>query len=128
MNPPIKYIENFVEEPDKVLEILQKELDWEHRDAPREEYYQNDFDKPYTYGQGRGQRTYLPRPYHPEVLKIREKLEKELSCKFEVCFLNKYKDQHDFLGFQKERNCSNSFLCRKGINCLCSSRITIRGI
>jgi len=99
MEPPITYIPNFVEEPNKVLEILQKELDWERRETtPRSEFYSNDFEKPYTYGKGKGVRTYLPKPYHPEVLKIRNKLEKELNCKFEVCFLNRYLNQSDQLG------------------------------
>ncbi len=104
MEPPIKYIKDFVDEPNRVLEILQKELDWEHRDAPRYEVYMNDFDKPYTYGRDKGQRTYLPKPYHAEVLKIREKLEKELNCKFEVCFLNQYKDQTHHLGFHADNS------------------------
>jgi alkylated DNA repair dioxygenase AlkB len=101
--PPITYIPGFVSEPNKVLERLQKELDWERRaDAPRSEYYCNDFTEPYTYGNGTGRRTYYPRPYHPEVLAIRQKLEEVCGCKFEVCFLNRYMNQSDHLGWHAD--------------------------
>jgi len=103
LSPPISYIPNFVDEPDRVLAALQNDLEWERRaDAPRCEYYSNDFPEPYVYGRGTGQRTYHPRPYHPDVLAIRAKLEAYCKCKFEVCFLNRYLNQSDHLGWHAD--------------------------
>jgi alkylated DNA repair dioxygenase AlkB len=103
MTAPIEYIPNFVSDPDLKLKALQDNLDWERRDdAPRCEYYCNDFDEPYLYGRGRGQRTYLVRPYTPEILEIRKLLEDHTGSKFEVCFLNRYLNQRDHLGWHAD--------------------------
>lgn len=100
---PIKYIPKFVEDPDRVLAILQTELQWERREnTPRNEVYFNDIPEPYTYGVGNGRRTYFPRTFHPEVLIIRKKLEDLCGCKFEVCFLNRYLNQSDALGWHAD--------------------------
>lgn len=99
---PITYISKFVNHPDVAFSDLLA-LDWEKRDdAPRCEYYCNDFSKPYLYGKGRGQRTYEPRPYQPAILGIRKKLEELTQVKFEVCFLNLYKNQRDHLGWHAD--------------------------
>lgn len=100
---PIVYVPNFVPNPDNSLKILQNQLEWERRkDAPRSEYYVNDFNEPYIYGRGAGQRTYLVRQYHPEILRIRKLLEDFAKCKFEVCFLNRYLNQSDSLGWHAD--------------------------
>ena len=93
----------FVPEPDSVFAALQQELDWERRsDAPRCEYYSNDTDVAYTYGRGAGVRTYHPRPWHPTMLAIRTALETELGCVLDVCFLNRYMDASDWLGWHSD--------------------------
>jgi alkylated DNA repair dioxygenase AlkB len=103
MTAPIEYVPNFVPEPDLMLAALQTGLDWERRDdAPRCEYYCNDFDEPYVYGRGAGQRTYNVRPYTPEILEIRKLLEDYTGSKFEVCFLNRYLNQRDHLGWHAD--------------------------
>ncbi len=100
---PIIYIPKFVDDPDKAFEALRDELDWERRDdAPRCEYYCNDIPKPYDYGQGRGRRRYEPRPYHPVIMAIRHKLEAYAKATFEVCFLNRYLNQSDHLGWHAD--------------------------
>lgn len=96
------YQTGFVENPDQVFKDLCEQIDWEHRETARSEYFSSDFPDPYSYGNGDGRRTYLPRPYHPHVLAIREKLEKETGFVYEVCFLNYYKDGHDFLGWHAD--------------------------
>ena len=102
-SPPITYHPNFVDNPDEMLKALQTKLEWERRsDAPRSEYYANDIDAPYVYGNGTGRRTYFPRPYHDEILAIRRKLEAFTSTVFEVCFLNRYHNQSDHLGWHAD--------------------------
>lgn len=103
MLAPIEYLPGFVPNPDSALAILQSELEWERRgDAPRCEYYCNDVPEPYVYGQGRGKRLYEPRPYHPVILSIRAAIEARTGTRFEVCFLNRYLDQKDQLGWHAD--------------------------
>lgn len=100
---PTVYVPKFVIDADQVFANLQKNLDWERRgDAPRSEYYCNDFNKPYTYGKGRGVRTYQPKSYHQDILTIREAIEEVTGTSFEVCFLNRYHDQSDHLGWHAD--------------------------
>lgn len=103
MNTPIEYIKDFISNPSTIAERLWSELAWERRETtPRFEYYCNDFNIPYTYGAGRGVRTYDPQPYHPLILEIRNKIEELTKTTFEVCFLNGYKDQRDHLGWHAD--------------------------
>lgn len=101
-NFPITYHSKFIAEPDKAFIALRDELDWEKRDAPRHEYYCNDFPNPYVYGKNKGQRLYNPRPWHPVILEIRKALEDFTNTKFEVCFLNRYLNQSDHLGWHAD--------------------------
>lgn len=102
ISAPITYIPNFVVNPDEAFLALQNDLQWEQRDAPRMEYYVNDFPKPYVYGRGRGQRTYFPQPMHPVISTIRKALEAHTGVVFEVCFLNRYLNQSDQLGWHAD--------------------------
>jgi len=105
LTPPITYIHNFIQNPTEAKDILCSQLKWEKRDnSPRHEYYCNDLKLPYTYGSGKGQRTYEPQLYHPTITYIKNDLEKWAGCKFEVCFLNKYVNQSEHLGW----HCDNS--------------------
>lgn len=98
----IKYIPNFLENPNEIFKKLREELEWERKAGNRSEYYCNDYSEPYTYGTREGIRTYNPKPYHPEILKIRKKLEDFLKCKFETCFLNRYLNQKDWLNWHAD--------------------------
>jgi alkylated DNA repair dioxygenase AlkB len=100
---PVIYIPKFVDNPDEAFASLRDELEWERRgDAPRCEYYCNDIPLPYDYGQGKGRRRYEPRPYHPAIMAIRHKLEAFAKVAFEVCFLNRYLNQSDHLGWHSD--------------------------
>jgi alkylated DNA repair dioxygenase AlkB len=102
MEAPITYLPGFFKNPDDLFAALQK-ADWlRHEDSNRCEYYCNDFPLPYTYGRGRGVRTYQVQPYLPEILEIRAALEAEAKTVFEVCFLNRYLNQSDSLGWHAD--------------------------
>lgn len=102
LRPPVQYVDQFVPDADAALYAL-RGLDWERRDdAPRCEYYCNDFGLPYVYGRGRGRRTYFPRGETPAIRFIRDLVEKRAGCTFEVCFLNRYLDQSDHLGWHAD--------------------------
>ncbi len=103
MTAPVTYIPGFIENPADVFKTLSEELDWVHRDnTPRMEYYYNGKGVPYTYGRGAGIRTYESQPLHPAILDIREQLELKAGVIFEVCFLNRYRDGKDQLGWHSD--------------------------
>lgn len=102
MKVPIVYHPHFVDDPERTFVQLRDELSWEQRDAPRQEYYCNDVDESYVYGQGRGRRLYEPQPWHSTILTIRDKLSALANVTFEVCFLNRYVDQSKHLGWHAD--------------------------
>lgn len=105
MKAPITYYSNFIANADIIFANLRDQLDWERRkDAPRDEYYCNDFPKSYIYGIGKGAREYSPRPYHSDILEIRGNIEGLTNSKFEVCFLNRYLNQSDSLGWHSDNS------------------------
>ena len=104
MTAPITYIPDFVPDAAEAFTALQTELNWEQRDAPRQEYYCNDTPNPYVYGRGKGERLYNPQPYHPVILSIRAKLESLTGTVFDVCFLNRYLNQGMHLGWHSDNS------------------------
>jgi alkylated DNA repair dioxygenase AlkB len=105
MDTPIIYTPNFIADPDTALKSLQTELEWERREmTPRYEYYCNDLGIPYTYGVSKFARTYEAKPYNATLLAIKAQLEVYTNTVFEVCFLNRYKDQNDHLGWHADNS------------------------
>lgn len=99
----VLYKSSVIPGADAALQTLLEDLAWERREStPRGEYYCNDHGVPYTYGSGRGVRTYYPRPYHPTINAIRVLVEREVGCILDVCFLNRYDDQRDQLGWHAD--------------------------
>lgn len=100
---PIVYVPDFIKDPHLAALQLQNELSWvKHSDAPRHEYYCNEVDKPYTYGRGAGVRTYQVQPWHDAILAIKTQIEETHKVHFEVCFLNRYLNQSDHLGWHAD--------------------------
>lgn len=99
------YVPGYVpkEIADAEFKRLWEELDWERREgAPRREYWQNDYDLPYTYGRGEGQRTYAAKPWDRFVDEYRHKMNAEYGFKLDCCFLNGYNDEKDSLGWHSD--------------------------
>ena len=93
------------------FKTLKSELEWLRRETtPRYEYWDTLKGQPYTYGQGRGVRTYQPQKNHPDVAMVRNVLKDQLSewypewgeCLFEGCFLNRYVGGRDQLGWHAD--------------------------
>lgn len=90
-------------DPDGIFVSLWDALDWEKRpDAPRKECWMNDYERPYTYGRGRGQRTYESRKMNHIVHDIRLELLDRLRIYFEGCFANGYNGERDHLGWHSD--------------------------
>lgn len=116
-NIPITYMPNMFskEEADILFHSLKDKLAWVRRDgAPRSEYYCNDTNVPYTYGHKDYARTYNVQPYSDDILLIREGIEnfsdilfkvpKLKEIRYDVCFLNRYHDQSDQLGWHSDNS------------------------
>lgn len=101
-----EYIANSAGSPSEaeaLFKHLWNELPWEDRGAPRREVFFNDNGQPYTYGSGRGERTYAPHPeWNHVVREIQRKAEALFGCKFEGCFINGYADQRQHLGWHAD--------------------------
>jgi alkylated DNA repair dioxygenase AlkB len=102
MKAPVEYLPKFVPDPDAVFEAL-KALEYERRDTtPRSEFFASDHPYPYAYGRGKGARTYLPRSWPSVILPIRTALEAHTGAVLDVCFVNRYLDQSDHLGWHAD--------------------------
>lgn len=106
MTAPVTYIPDFLSvSADGIFHRLRTELAWvRHGDGtvPRMEYYTNTRNVPYTYGKGEFARTYPPQPTHESIEEVRAVLQAHVDAKFEVCFLNRYLNQSDHLGWHAD--------------------------
>lgn len=116
--PPIRYIARFLTR--EVADQLEAELlalTWERRDdAPRFELFMSDVPEPYTYGRGRGRRTYAPHPLLPIVARVRDVIAARVGepapgtraavgaapVWHEAVFLNRYDGARDHLGWHSD--------------------------
>lgn len=78
------------------------EFPWEKRDAPRRECFYSSVGKSYTYGSGRGERTYHPVPYSEMVGEWTREVEAFLNTSFELCFANGYESAKEHLGWHAD--------------------------
>ncbi len=105
MAPPITYIPDFLSEPTVHFDRLSSELAWVHKDTtPRHEYYVNDFGVPYFYGTKEFGRSYDAQPTHLTIQHIRKVIEALTKETYEVCFLNRYLNQSDQLGWHADNS------------------------
>jgi alkylated DNA repair dioxygenase AlkB len=78
-------------------------LDWiQHEKVPRKEYYVNKYNVPYTYGRGAGVRTYQPQKWTVMLIAIQAYVEFYTQTEYDVCFLNRYDDNRDQLGWHSD--------------------------
>jgi alkylated DNA repair dioxygenase AlkB len=77
-------------------------LGWLDVAGPRLEYYCHDFGTPYTYGRGAGERTYQPQIKTPMLELLWQQAEERCDCKFDMVFLNGYRDGNDHLGWHAD--------------------------
>lgn len=93
-NSPIVY-------KDIALEVLN--LPWITKRTARHEYFMSDHLVSYTYGnRGTGNEEYVSKEFTPEVKKLMTILNDDLGTEFNACFLNKYDDQHQHLGWHAD--------------------------
>lgn len=90
-----------VDLPDMKKELL--ELEWITKRTARHEYFMSLVDRTYTYGnKGLGDETYTSKPFSPNVYEMLTWLNFDLGTKFNVCFLNKYDNEQQHLGWHAD--------------------------
>jgi len=103
------YFKNFADVLD--YETL-LEIDWIQREnTPRKEYWDTTLNKPYTYGAGRGVRTYEPNENLDLIEYYRAELLVKTGVYFEGCFLNKYDTRKDWLGWHSDDDAGIDHTC-----------------
>lgn len=85
------YIKDFINSEES-LEIFAKleKLIWLSVTDARQEHFMSDVIREYSYGRGRGERTYTSHIFIPEVLSLKDKINQQFGTSYNVCFLNKY--------------------------------------
>jgi alkylated DNA repair dioxygenase AlkB len=91
------------------LERLLKEVPWERRTNTRTECFMAPGDPyPYTYGKGRGVRTYMSIPISPLVAGLMDEVNEWLAKEYPTwgpmtgCFLNRYDHDREHLGWHAD--------------------------
>lgn len=80
-------------------------LDWLQATETRKEYFMSDISREYAYGSGDGIRTYKSKEYHPVVKNIQRYLNDIIpNCNFNVCFLNRYENERNHLGWHSDNS------------------------
>ena len=82
--------------------MMLQEVAWENAGAPRMECFMSAEPMQYGYDTRMGTRYYNSIPYHPAVLALQDKLNKEYGTQYNVCFLNYYSDEKQHLGWHAD--------------------------
>jgi len=79
-------------------------LPWETKRTARHEYFMAEKKMTYSYGnrQGGEQPTYTSKPFTEHVMHLMDWLNERMCAKFNACFLNKYDDEHQHLGWHAD--------------------------
>lgn len=103
MDAPIEYYPNFLEDnrffTDVVFDYFLN-IEWEERTNARREAFFSTLETPYTYGSGDHARTYHPSKMDDVVWTIGNSF--ELDSPLELCFLNRYDNERQALGWHAD--------------------------
>jgi len=78
-------------------------LDWETKRTARHEYFMSETPRTYSYGnRAAGDTEYHSKPFTETIDSLRMTLNQQLGAEFNVCFMNKYDDQHQHLGWHAD--------------------------
>lgn len=104
---PIIYDETFMK--DRNYDILEEfdyymNLEWDEFRKARKEIFFATVDAPYTYGTGEYAMTYTPRPMNRHVYELGCLIANSLRLydAFELCFMNRYDDAQNALGWHAD--------------------------
>lgn len=95
------YQNNYISNSDEVLNHLLG-LNWLDVTEARMEYFMSDEPRSYIYGKPPFDREYHSSEYTEQVTQIQNKLNEDFEAKFNVCFLNRYNNQKNQLGWHAD--------------------------
>lgn len=95
------YVYPYIDKPDEIFKSL-FELSWLKMTETHSEYFMSDKPRSYTYGSGNGIRTYSSNEFSREVNKIMIDLNQEFNLHYNVCFLNRYENEKEWLGWHAD--------------------------
>lgn len=103
---PIRYEPDFLKmNADTAFERVRDEPAWvRHGTTPRMEYFVSRVGKAYSYGVKEFARTYEPQPSTHGIDVIWKMVEMYVGVNFDVCFLNRYLNQSDHLGWHSDNS------------------------
>ena len=105
ISTPVSYTPSVFLNADELFTSLWNDLNWVKLEgSPRKEYYCNEIEVPYSYGNPLFAKTFTPQPWHPAILEIKSVVESLLETKFEVCFLNGYANSKDHIGWHSDNS------------------------
>lgn len=81
---------------------LDQDVPFESRTEARDECFMADGRRIYTYGVDRNARAYVASPFHPEVRMIMNYINDTLGTSFNVCVLNRYRNERQALGWHSD--------------------------
>lgn len=87
---------------DSLLDYCLKNVKWEERTGARREAFWSLLGEPYTYGQGRGVRTYYPQPFPYIMLPVKRRIDSIAGRNMQLCFLNRYDNERQHLGWHAD--------------------------
>jgi alkylated DNA repair dioxygenase AlkB len=93
------------EAPDLIKALLEetKNLPWLEERSARREYFMSLTPRTYSYGNRfQGDKTYESNPFTPVTIDILNRLNKYLETEHNVCFLNRYEDEKQHLGWHAD--------------------------
>ena len=97
------YIKNYVSEiKDELFNHLLNDLAWLEVTSARKEYFMANETIEYTYGSGPNARTYKSNDYTEQIKLLQNNLNTTYNCDYNVCFLNRYDNQKNQLGWHSD--------------------------
>lgn len=98
----LSVLKEFASISEEEFSSLWNGLNWTYIAGNRREYYVNTIGATYTYGSGRGVRTYYPQPETELLTCLRSLVEDYFETSFEGCVLNGYENERDSLGWHSD--------------------------
>lgn len=99
------YVSNFLKKTPENLDPIKKELlelPWQTKRTARHEYFMSYNQITYAYGSGNGQESYTSEKFSPIVGALCGSLNAKFRTQFNACFLNKYDNEHQHLGWHAD--------------------------
>ena len=88
-----------------LFDHLLNDIKWLEATEARKEYFMSSYPRSYKYGgDGPGGRTYESSLYTLPVMELLNKLNNDFNCNYNVCFLNRYDNQKNQLGWHSDNS------------------------